>query len=1035
MKITLLVGLLPVARALLDLSQGWRVFLCGTALLLYSLAATALDPDRAFRNYVIDRWSIENGLPQLSVLSITQDATGYLWLTTQNGVARFDGVRFRVFNVENTPALRANIIDTVQLAADGSLWFGSTRGLTRYQDGVWTAVDLAAGGDVAVSNLLNDVNGALLVGSDQGLFRVDVQGPRRIGLDGISITALARIGSAIYAGTHDAVFEIKASRERRLELPGGDDAPAVNVLVATPNGLLAGTGRGLYRWVNEQWEQPSWALPLNQHRIESIYPDNDGNLWIGTTEGLYRHHSKRGLERCLSDILPKTAWIGAFFEDREGNLWVGSLTHSLIRLWNGWVSRVSVSDGLSDPFVWSVVGSDDERLWIGTNTGVEELRADGSIHLLTSTRTLPESSVYNLFRSRNGDLLIGTRAGMARWNGKALTRDSIWEPLASAGIRAVVEEDLGHLWIATNQGLYEQIDDQLRLHGKSEGLQETRIRALAQTPGGELWVGTERGLYRGFEGQFRRIDQPETLAPALVTAVLPWRGARMVVATMDAGLFVGAPGNFRQITTVSGLPYNSAFALATDSGWLYVSSPEGVYRIATSELDRFHLEGGSLTADMVVQTGTQHAGALRSRCCNGGAQARIAHSKGSFWLPTLDGVLRLDTERIRRSALSPPAVAESIEHLGVIYDGAGPHQLDGSNGDVAIQFAGLALQDPTGLRFRYRLLGYDERWRSARERRVVYYTNLAPGQYRFEAIATSSAGLDSPKAATLNFYLVPPFYRAPWFMALMVIVAVGLILLTWIGYRKRLQSREHGLEQQIRQRTADLNRANERLRSANRALVEESHTDTLTGLRNRRFLAHFMTDWRRSGENAKAHRLAFVLIDLDHFKRVNDAHGHLAGDEVLRQVAAVLIDIAGADGIPLRWGGEEFLLVMPAESVADAAQLCEHLRASIAHQGFIHSGSKISRLTASIGYALFPALADKSDAEDWNLSLELADAGLYSIKTSGRNGWAIVHARAHARAADFGAGFSGRLRELANSGLVTIENNAKPKAQNLDGAH
>ena len=148
-------------------------WLCGLALLLQALSAYALDPDKPFRHYVFDRWSIEDGLPQLSVLAITQDATGYLWLTTQNGVARFDGVRFRVFNVENTPALRANVIDRTLLGRDGSLWFGSARGLTRLRDGLWTAIELLPGRDVIVSALLNGSDDELLVGTDQGLLRVD----------------------------------------------------------------------------------------------------------------------------------------------------------------------------------------------------------------------------------------------------------------------------------------------------------------------------------------------------------------------------------------------------------------------------------------------------------------------------------------------------------------------------------------------------------------------------------------------------------------------------------------------------------------------------------------------------------------------------------------------------------------------------------------------------------------------------------------------------------------------------------------------
>jgi diguanylate cyclase (GGDEF)-like protein len=999
---------------------GW-IWLLAIALLLRSLSAAALDPEKPFRHYVFDHWGIEEGLPQLSVLSITQDASGYLWVTTQNGVARFDGVRFRVFNVENTPALRANVIDRVLLGSDDSLWFGSARGLTRYHDGLWTAIELVPGRDVAVAALSDDGDGRILVGTDQGLFRVDHGLAQRIGDETLDVLALTRVGDSIFLGTHGAVHEIRGASIRVHAHPDGADAPAVSALLAAPDGLHVGTRRGLQRLVDGEWDPPEATQSLRQHRIEALYRDSDGNLWIGTTEGLYRQSPRGDLEHCQTAALPAGAWIGALFEDRERNLWIGSLTHSLVRSWNGWVSRIDGEAGLSDPFVWSVLSDENGTLWIGTNSGVERADADGRAQLVTSTRELPDSSVYNLYRTRAGDLLIGTRAGMARWDGRRLTREPQWEAFATASVHAVVEEGPGHLWIATSQGLYQEVDGSVRQVGSAEGLGNVRIRALAKSNRGELWVGSERGVYRRVDGRFRRLDQPPQLASALATAMLPWHESGMLIATLDAGLFVGVPGNMKQITTRAGLPFIGAFALANEGDWVYVSGPEGVYRLAPSDIDRFHLDGGRANGDMIIQTGTGFPGALRARCCNGGAQARIAHNNGVLWLPTLEGVLRVDSGRIRRSTLAPPAVAESLEHQGVTYEGPGPFQLDGRSGDLSIQFSGLALQDPTGVRFRYRLIGYDERWRSAGNRRTVYYTNLAPGNYRFEAVATSSAGLESPQAATLRFRLVPPFYRALWFKLLVAGAVLALIALAWQIYRRRLRAREEALELLVQQRTAELDRANERLRAANRALVEESHTDALTGLRNRRFLVQYLADWRRGQDQDHQRRLAFILIDLDHFKRVNDLHGHLAGDEVLRQIAALLIDIAGSRGIALRWGGEEFLLVMPTEAIVTATGFCESLRQQIASKELVHSGNRSLRLTASIGLALFPALADSSDGDDWNLALELADAGLYLIKTGGRNGWAIVRPRSRADSSAFGAGFSARLRQLEAAGLVLLE--------------
>ena len=246
-----------------------RVWWCLLCCLL-SMPVWALDPDKPFRQYIHDRWSIEDGLPQLSVLAITQDATGYLWLTTQNGVARFDGVRFRVYNVENTPALRANIIDKVHQGSDGSLWFGSSRGLTRYQDGQWTGIELQPGRDVAVAALANDIDGQLLAGTDRGLYRIDAAGVQVLGLRDRPVAAIARNGSTVYAASNREVHEINGENARAHPLPGGDNAPTVTALWAAPEGLYAGTRRGIFQLDDTRWVVPDWAVPLAQHRIEAL---------------------------------------------------------------------------------------------------------------------------------------------------------------------------------------------------------------------------------------------------------------------------------------------------------------------------------------------------------------------------------------------------------------------------------------------------------------------------------------------------------------------------------------------------------------------------------------------------------------------------------------------------------------------------------------------------------------------------------------------------------------------------------------------
>lgn len=994
----------------------FRVYVLGCVCAVLAPFAHGLTPTKPFRNYVIDSWSIEHGLPQLSVLSIAQDDTGYIWVTTQDGAARFDGVRFHVFDLDNTPALRANIVERVVRGDDGTLWFGTARGLSRFTGATWETVRLVdEGSDLAVTGLLPIDGNRLLVATERGLFEVEDGRALNVGVPSSTLRSVVVFNAKRYVASGNSVIEINGKQSRDLALPAG---VSVNVLASSGRAVYAGTTRGVYRLIST-WETPPWAEPLKRTRVEAIQRDGDGNLWIGTTEGLYRYHPDRGLEHAVNSALPANSWISSIFEDREGNLWVGSLTHGLHRLWNGWSSRFSTEDGLSDPFVWSVMTT-DAGLYIGTNTGLEILRSDGRIRPITSTLSLFDASVYNIYAEHTGSILIGTRGGMARWNGEALVSDPAWATLGTAGVRAFAEPVPGRLLIASSVGLFEQRGETWRQIGADQGLSESRIRALG-VDNDSVWIGTERGLFSMRGMQVTAIKNPAAIGNALITGLHVWRDDRVVVTTSDAGLFIGGSRGFHHLNADNGLPFNNAFSALVFDTWLYVSSAEGVYRIELSELQRFEQRGGRIGVEMVLQTSGRYPGALRTRCCNGGAQARVAEFQGALWYPTLDGVVRLDTDSIRRSVVFPTAVIETVEHSGVVHDARGKLALDGRTGDVAIAFTGLAMQDPTGLRFRYRLDGYDEEWRYGDDRRVAYYTNLAPGTYTFQVMATSSALLDSRDAAEFTFRLVPPFYRAWWFRLLIVLLALALLAYLSHSYRSRQMRRERALEAQIAQRTTELNRANERLRAANRALIEESQSDALTALRNRRFLASYMADWRRSPSAQRSQRLAFAVLDIDYFKSINDLYGHLAGDEVLRQLAQVLTSAAGAEGIALRWGGEEFMLVMPAETILDSTAYCEQLRRSIAEYSYALPDGQQVRITASIGFALFPALADRSDTSDWNLSLELADAGLYHVKAHGRNGWAIVHARAHAKAADLGTSLSARLNELVASGLLLVE--------------
>jgi len=293
------------------------------------------------------------------------------------------------------------------------------------------------------------------------------------------------------------------------------------------------------------------------------------------------------------------------------------------------------------------------------------------------------------------------------------------------------------------------------------------------------------------------------------------------------------------------------------------------------------------------------------------------------------------------------------------------------------------------VQLRYRLLGYDRGWHRLEDarRRSVNYTNLPPGDYTFEVIGANNAGVWSPHPAMLRFR-IQPLFPETWLFRIML--AALLAALVYAGYRFQLQRHARqraSLEAQVQARTRELNAANARLEKA-------SQTDPLTGLRNRRYLAnqipadlaYYDRERQRSGEYDQV--LVFALVDLDFFKRVNDQHGHRAGDQVLLQVAHVLGSLARSSDYLARWGGEEFLLVFRPMTGRHLETIGHRIRMAISGHDFDIGVGAPLHLTCSIGLSEYPLFRDAQQGLGWEQMVELADAALYWVKQHGRDGWA-----------------------------------------------
>ena len=791
----------------------------------------ALDPARALTQYQSRNWGPEDGLPCNNILSVTQTADGYMWLGTEEGLARFDGVRTQIVERQTHQHSQGNNISEVLEDArrPGSLLFVSSTGsLGRFANGqveAWSqaTASIHQPGQVLVQN---PVDGALWVGTVHGLYRV--------GMDG----------------------EVTSPVETSAEWP----AEPINTLCRDKTGRLwVGCARGIYRQ-REPGDGRHFDLLANWKggEVDCIASARGGGLWIGSrTAGIGRldenavFHPRAALAGCV---------VTSLLEDRDGILWAGTFGSGLYRLLSDGttkagkaVAALTTVNGLRDNQVNGLCEDREGDLWLATGTGVQVLR-DARFATFGVPEGLPVDDAVTVFEDRRGRLWIGTDAGLSMLNsdrdqitnyqvppsaqrpsdnlvlslgsgdddetllvgthaGLLRRRNEKLEPwllrddLDGSAVRAFCVDAAGNRWVGTNNGLFELRNEQVMARlTTTEGLANNVVRALQADKKGVLWIATDGGLSR------RETDGRITnfltagVGHILCITEAPGSTGDIFVGT-EFGLYRLHTGTDDGIkitvyTTRDGLFDNSMWSLIDDSrGNLWMSSNKGIARIAWSDLDRFDRKESTAIHSTIF--GTRDG--LRSRETNGGHQPTAWRDHlGMLWFATVKGAVEIDPSGERgRDPLPPPVRVEELAadgHPVPFSAGSAPPELPADTQKFELRYTALSLTAPESNRFRYRLEPFEARWTEAGTERVAHYTNLPPGHYRFLVQAANADGVWNETGAVLAFTLLPHFYQIIWFQLLAVGTTLGLGLF-WLRLHKRhLVARVVKAEADVRER-------------------------------------------------------------------------------------------------------------------------------------------------------------------------------------------------------------------------------------------
>jgi diguanylate cyclase (GGDEF)-like protein len=970
----------------------WLVLACvGSSAIQVHAQETIKPLDAYFR----ETWTTRDGLPHNLVHAIVQTPDGYLWFATWEGLARYNGREFRVFDRGSVPVLRDNGIRALRPGRDGSLWLGTSRGgVSHLQDGRWRTMTRAEGlAQDEIMDLLEDREGRLWVGTESaGVTRVDQSGAthfgREAGLPSEVMYALAEDGAgAIWAATADGLARLEGSRFIALDAQSGLPPGQIFSLAAGRAGeLFVGTEVGVYVRRGQRFELLSPELPRDN--VSRMLRDTEGSLWVGTVNGGLYRYSARGVEQ-LSSLrgLPNDR-VSALFQDREGSLWIGT-NAGLLRLRNAPFTTFTTEHGLPDDYVRSVIADAKGRVWVGTSRGLGRYE-NGRFDALTRDDGLPGDSILSLANGADGSLWIGTYSnGVVRW------KDGIQEIVGAEArlvgnqIRALLETRDGRLWVGTTRGLARYDGTTLHNLTVADGLPRDFIISLHEDRAGRLWVGTANGLAQVEGDRATAISLVAMDDAQDVFGFHETSDGTLWLAT-DRGIVRMRAGELRLVGRRQGLPVDTIFQIVEDADrHFWLTSNRGILRASRDDLEAV-ADGRRTHAAFAVYG---ESDGLASAQNNGGSgPVAWRTGDGRLWFGTAKGLATVDPATISEFVRqSPPVVIEEVRVDDRSMPVIGPLTLPAGTRTVELHFAGLSYLMPQKMRYRYRLDGFDESWVERGTMRFVQFTNLAPGDYRFRVVAANPEGEWGAEEATLSFRIEPRLMqrREFWFLVALIVV-IGLYGL----FRWRLYSLEHAqrrLRMLVERSTADLRAKTERLTAADQekttllerlreqseAFERQAREDSLTGLANRRSFDETLTrEFARAARTGAP--LAVALCDLDHFKALNDGYSHAAGDAALRAVADLIRQCCRVSDVPARWGGEEFALLFPDTTREEAHQICERLRHAV-ERADCRPFAPGHRLSISVG------VTDRVGLGHHERLISRADAKLYEAKNAGRN--------------------------------------------------
>ncbi len=778
------------------------------SIVFLSDSLPALDPSKEVHQFVRDSWQSRDGLPQNTVYDIIQTKDGYIWVATQDGLARFDGISFTVFDTPNAEIFKTSWIWSLYEDRSKNLWIGTHRGgLIRYQNGRFTNFTTKDG---LLSNeikcIYGDKSGRLFIGTYGEGLNIRENGEfagftTRDGLPSNRIRVVIEDSSSnIWIGTEDSGVSLfkngKFTRPVSNELLSKSNVTAI-IEDKKGNIWIATDGNGLFRIKGSSISHFSKKNGLPDERMSDIAEDSNGNLWISTFQG--------GIVKISDEkIVPMSIEensdpLLSILEDREKNLWIGTNGGGLIQLRDGKITTFSTEDGLTHPMATALFESAERELFAGTWQGGLHLLENGKFKPFRFNSKEDVKTILSIFKDSRKRLWIGTKsAGLIMHDGTVSRSFGERDGLIYNKVLSILEDRNHILWFGTNRGLIKYDGNKFTNYTKKEGLPNNRIIALFEDSKGRLWIGTDGGGIAIFENnKVSLLGVEQGLSSNRIMSILEDSKERVWISTYGGGLNLFLNGKFHAFRQKDGLFDDEIYVVLQDANEnLWMSCNKGIFMVPIKNIFGF-LEN---KAEQIQSIPFNTKDGMKSVECNGGFQySGIKRKDGTMIFPTNRGIVSIHPDKLKKNSYPPPVHIESVVADGRKIFRKNDIVFEPGTERLEFNYTGLTFTIPERTKFQYIIEGYDKKWHTVTDKRSAVYMNLGPGNFKFKVRAANSDGVWSKESALFNFTISPYFYETVWFrLVLFSLFGVALYIMFVVRFKK-IKEKNRILEEKVKE--------------------------------------------------------------------------------------------------------------------------------------------------------------------------------------------------------------------------------------------